>query len=181
MLRSKAIPQCFLLARGLSSRHTPGDLPVPSHPDAKKKTVDSILGVQDEKEKRFVEVRHESAAEAASISGVPMEHLAGRTVRIYRPARGTSQAAFGRSTDVWKIEFDSRERWENPLMGWASNGDPQSNTSMMLTFASREDAIHFAEKNNWQWEVEKEQLREIRPKSYSWNYAWNNRKRVSTK
>ncbi|KAL8203894.1 UNVERIFIED_CONTAM: NADH dehydrogenase Fe-S protein subunit 4 ndufs4 [Gekko kuhli] len=49
------------------------------------------------------------------------------------------------NTKKWKMEFDTRERWENPLMGWASTADPLSN--LFLTFATKEDAIAFAEKN----------------------------------
>lgn len=49
------------------------------------------------------------------------------------------------NTKKWKMEFDTRERWENPLMGWASTADPLSN--MVLTFRTKEDAVSFAEKN----------------------------------
>lgn len=30
----------------------------------------------------------------------------------------------------WKITFDERQRWENPLMGWASTADPLSNSEV---------------------------------------------------
>ncbi|EMP42386.1 NADH dehydrogenase [ubiquinone] iron-sulfur protein 4 [Chelonia mydas] len=50
------------------------------------------------------------------------------------------------NTKKWKLEFDTRERWENPLMGWASTADPLSN--MVLAFSTKEDAIAFAEKND---------------------------------
>lgn len=30
----------------------------------------------------------------------------------------------------WKIAFNEQERWENPLMGWASTADPLSNTEV---------------------------------------------------
>ena len=52
----------------------------------------------------------------------------------------------------WRIEFDTRERWENNLMGWSSSADPLSNT--LLDFANKEDAIKFAEKNSWTYSLE---------------------------
>ena len=53
------------------------------------------------------------------MAGVPEEHIKPRMVRIYVPARNAMQSGtFG--TRKWKIDFDSRERWENPLMGWTS-------------------------------------------------------------
>ena len=52
----------------------------------------------------------------------------------------------------WKIEFDTRERWENNLMGWSSSGDPLSN--MQLDFATKEEAVAFAEKNSWDYVLE---------------------------
>ena len=52
----------------------------------------------------------------------------------------------------WKIEFDTKERWENNLMGWSSTADPLSNT--VLDFATKEEAIDFAEKNNWDFVLE---------------------------
>lgn len=39
-------------------------------------------------------------------------------------------------------------RWENPLMGWQSTGDAMHATDMF--FKSKEDAIHFAEKQGMQ-------------------------------
>jgi hypothetical protein len=55
----------------------------------------------------------------SALSGVPEEHIKTRHVRIYSPARNATQSGnFG--TRRWRMEFDTRERWENPLMGWSS-------------------------------------------------------------
>jgi hypothetical protein len=61
------------------------------------------------------------------------------------------------------------------------SGDPLSNISMSLDFASEQDAINFCEKNNWVYEVEKPQERKIEPKAYGSNFHWSKRTRVSTK
>ena len=55
----------------------------------------------------------------SSVSGVPREHVDTRLVRISKPSKNTMQSGT-HNTKNWKIEFDNRERWENPLMGWTS-------------------------------------------------------------
>lgn len=54
-----------------------------------------------------------------AVSGVPEEHIVTRRVRICLPSKNAMQSGTN-NLDYWKIEFDNRERWENPLMGWTS-------------------------------------------------------------
>jgi len=45
-------------------------------------------------------------------------------------------------------------RWENPLMGWTSTGDPYANVGEAgISFDSEEAAKAFAEKHGWEYEV----------------------------
>ncbi|KFP65788.1 hypothetical protein N322_01016, partial [Cariama cristata] len=113
-----------------------------------------------------------------TLTGVPDEHIKTRKVHIFVPARNAMQAGVN-NTKKWKMEFDNRERWENPLMGWASTADPLSN--MVLTFSTKEDAIAFAEKNGWSYDVEEKKIPSPKSKSYGANFSWNKRTRVSTK
>lgn len=113
-----------------------------------------------------------------TLTGVPEEHIKTRKVRIFVPARNNMQSGVN-NTKKWKMEFDTRERWENPLMGWASTADPLSN--MVLTFSAKEDAIAFAEKNGWSYDVEEKKVPKPKSKSYGANFSWNKRTRVSTK
>uniref|UniRef100_A0A8C8AI76 NADH dehydrogenase [ubiquinone] iron-sulfur protein 4, mitochondrial n=9 Tax=Neognathae TaxID=8825 RepID=A0A8C8AI76_9STRI len=113
-----------------------------------------------------------------TLTGVPDEHIKTRKVHIFVPARNAMQAGVN-NTKKWKMEFDNRERWENPLMGWASTADPLSN--MVLTFSTKEDAIAFAEKNGWSYDVEEKKIPKPKSKSYGANFSWNKRTRVSTK
>lgn len=53
------------------------------------------------------------------VSGVPEEHIKTRRVRIYQPAKSATQSGTN-NTHFWQMDFDTRERWENPLMGWTS-------------------------------------------------------------
>ncbi|KAG9488249.1 NADH dehydrogenase [ubiquinone] iron-sulfur protein 4, mitochondrial [Eleutherodactylus coqui] len=114
----------------------------------------------------------------APITGFPEEQRKTRKVHIYVPARNTMQAGV-QNTKKWRIDFDTRERWENPLMGWASTADPLSN--MVLSFTSKEDAIDFAEKNGWSYELDERRIPKPKSKSYGANFSWNRRTRVSTK
>uniref|UniRef100_UPI0025403986 NADH dehydrogenase [ubiquinone] iron-sulfur protein 4, mitochondrial n=1 Tax=Euleptes europaea TaxID=460621 RepID=UPI0025403986 len=112
------------------------------------------------------------------LTGVPEEHIKTRRVHIFVPTRNAMQAGVN-NTKKWKMEFDTRERWENPLMGWASSADPMSN--LLVTFATKEEAIAFAEKNGWSYDVQERRIPKPKSKSYGANFSWNKRTRVSTK
>ncbi|VDK66392.1 unnamed protein product [Onchocerca ochengi] len=112
--------------------------------------------------------------------GMSKDFLRSRRVRIYRPAREATQSGWA-GTKTWKIELDNLERWENPLIGWSSTGDPLSNISMALDFASKEDAIRYCETNNLNYEVVEPNERIIKPKSYAENFSWNKRTRITNK
>ncbi|CAG2188969.1 NDUFS4 [Mytilus edulis] len=90
------------------------------------------------------EVIVDEKPDLAVLSGVPEEQIKTRQVRIFLPAKNAMQSGTY-SQRRWKIEFDTQERWENPLMGWTSTGDPLSNLN--CTFLTPEDAIAFVEKN----------------------------------
>lgn len=152
----------YLLSRSLAnSTEASGSAVQKVSPDAKDVTI-----TVDEK------------MDISSLTGVPEEHIKTRTVRIFVPARNAMQSGTF-NTRRWRMEFDERERWENPLMGWTSTGDPLSNTE--VNFHSKEDAIAFCEKNGWAWFVEEEKVPIPRKKSYGANFSWDRRTRVSTK
>ncbi|XP_069780438.1 NADH dehydrogenase [ubiquinone] iron-sulfur protein 4, mitochondrial [Narcine bancroftii] len=154
----RVVPRCLLSQSRLLSTST--------WQLAQTETRDTQLITVDEK------------LDISPITGVPEEHVKTRKVRIFVPARNAMQSG-ANNTKLWKIEFDTKERWENPLMGWASTADPLSN--MLLAFASKEDAVTFVEKNGWSYEVEEKKIKVTRPKSYGANFSWNKRTRVSTK
>jgi len=114
-------------------------------------------------------------------SGVPKEHVETRRVRIYKPAQNTMQSGTG-NTRKWRIEFENRERWENPLMGWASSGDPLSNISMTMYFASAEDAVRYCQRQGYTYFVDEPHVyKHPVKKSYAANFAWNKRTRTGNK
>ncbi|KAF5315108.1 hypothetical protein D9619_007376 [Psilocybe cf. subviscida] len=105
------------------------------------------------------------------ISGAPSE-LRHRSVRIYQPTRNTMQSGSGKM-ERWRIDFDTLQgggRWENPLMGWASSADYMQ--SLRVSFRSKEDAVHFAEKQGWDYFVQPPAVKRIPPKNYAENYVY---------
>ncbi|XP_010550313.1 PREDICTED: NADH dehydrogenase [ubiquinone] iron-sulfur protein 4, mitochondrial-like [Tarenaya hassleriana] len=109
--------------------------------------------------------------EIGMVSGIPQEHLV-RKVIIYSPARTASQQGSGK-VGKWKINFVSTQKWENPLMGWTSTGDPYANVGdSALYFDSEEGAKTFADRQGWDYVVKKRQTPILKVKSYADNFKW---------
>uniref|UniRef100_A0A914MEZ3 NADH dehydrogenase [ubiquinone] iron-sulfur protein 4, mitochondrial n=1 Tax=Meloidogyne incognita TaxID=6306 RepID=A0A914MEZ3_MELIC len=151
---------------------------IPAVESSGKETVD-VLG-ERHKLPEVIPLEVDSNKEVMDIGGVPEEHREGRRAVIYKPARNAMQSGWNNVT-AWKIELDNRERWEDQTIGWCSSGDPLSNINMALSFASKDDAINFCEKNRWAYEIREPEERKIVPKAYGSNFHWNKRTRVSTK
>jgi len=113
-------------------------------------------------------------------SGFPREQL-GRPVRITEPAKNVCQTGSFARGGGWTLKWDTQERWENPLMGWASTADPLSN--LELDFDSLESAQHFCEKNGWDHYVYYQPKKTWigGKKSYGAAFAWDKRTRKQTK
>lgn len=114
------------------------------------------------------------------LTGVPEEHIVTRKVRIFRPAKNAMQSG-AQNIKLWKIEFDNRERWENPTMGWCSNSDPLSNITMAMSFKTKENAMEFVERQGWSYFVEEPVEKQMQPKSYAANFSWDKRSRRAMK
>ncbi|XP_075510565.1 NADH dehydrogenase [ubiquinone] iron-sulfur protein 4, mitochondrial-like [Primulina tabacum] len=109
--------------------------------------------------------------EIGVVSGIPEEHLR-RKVLIFSPARTATQQGSGK-LGRWKINFLSTQKWENPLMGWTSTGDPYSHVGdSALSFDSQEAAISFAERHGWEYTVKKRQTPLLKVKTYADNFKW---------
>lgn len=69
------------------------------------------------------------------------------------------------NTKKWKMEFDIRERWENPLMDWTSTAYSLSN--MVLTSGTKEDAVAFSEKkkNGWNYDIDERKVPKAKSES----------------
>ena len=71
--------------------------------------------------------------------------------KIYRPARNAMQSGNAKSQD-WLLEFESETpRTVDPLMGWISNAD--TNSQLRMYFETREEAIEFAKREGIPFQV----------------------------
>ena len=111
------------------------------------------------------------------LNGLPPNHVA-RYAVIFKPACCTTQSGTD-ATHKWRIEFETQQRWENPVMGWASSGDPLSN--MVLEFYSKEGAISYAVENGFKYKVKEPAVTLPRKKLYAANFSWNKKTRVTNK
>ena len=130
------------------------------------------------KDKELKVVHEAEDLQLAIFNGVPDEQLRSRKVHIFSPTQNAMQSG-SFNTRLWRLEFNTQDRWENPLMGWTSTADPLSN--MVVEFGSREEAINYVERQGWDYEVEKKQEPRFINKSYGANFSWSKRTRVSTK
>ena len=56
----------------------------------------------------------------APVAHVPAQMLEDRIARITIPTRNVMQSGSSK-LDRWVVNWDTEERWENPLMGWISS------------------------------------------------------------
>ena len=95
--------------------------------------------------------------------------------RIYQPARSATQSGSAK-TRQWVLDFvPASAREVDPLMGWTSSADTQS--QVRLRFDSREAAEAYAEQHGIDYTVLTPKARRpnIRPGGYGENFATNRR------
>jgi len=90
-------------------------------------------------------------------------------VRIFKPAKTAMQSGWG-NTREWVIESEPMRKEIDPLMGWTSSRDTMG--QVKLYFASKEEAIAYAEKQGWQYTIDEPKSRAVRPKAYADNFAY---------
>ena len=91
--------------------------------------------------------------------------------RIYQPAKTAMQSGTAK-THQWVLEFaPASGREVDPLMGWTSSGDTQ--TQVRLRFDSREAALAYAAEKGIEVDVQdpKPRRANIRPRGYGENFA----------
>jgi hypothetical protein len=93
--------------------------------------------------------------------------------RIFQPPRSPLQS--GRAgTNQWLLEFEPSQRREpDPLMGWIGGADTQS--QVKLEFATREEAVLYAERHGIPYDLEPAETPRIKPKAYADNFRYNRR------
>ena len=93
------------------------------------------------------------------------------TVKIYKPSKTAMQSGQGK-TKKWLAEYISDTDIEkDSLMGWNSSSD--TNSQIKIFFETKEQAILWAKKNNYQYFVEEAKIKKIKIKSYASNFDMN--------
>ena len=91
-----------------------------------------------------------------------------KKAKIYKPSKTAMQSGI-KKFDKWIIEFITEKPGINPLMGWESSTD--TNSELKLEFSSKEQAIEYAKKNNINFELIEPKIRKIIKKSYADNFT----------
>ncbi|GAA5874489.1 hypothetical protein JCM8547_007375 [Rhodosporidiobolus lusitaniae] len=141
---------------------------------ARAATTVPIKAVETEGARVPAERPEGAITQAGVVSGAPDE-LHRRPVRIFRPAPPPTSSAKATSHH-WRVDWDTLQgagRWENPLMGWASSADYMQGTH--LKFNSKDDAVHFCEKQGWEFYVQEPNVQKYKPKLYSTNYTYSSK------
>ncbi len=91
-----------------------------------------------------------------------------KKAKIYKPSKTAMQSGI-KKFDKWIIEFITEKPGINPLMGWESSTD--TNSEIKLEFSSKELAIEYAKKNKINFELIEPKIRKIVKKSYADNFT----------
>lgn len=84
--------------------------------------------------------------------------------RIYQPAKTAMQSGRGKSQN-WILDYEpATPRRPEPLMGWVSSGDTLN--QVRLAFATKDEAIAFAERKGLTYTITDPQTRQVRPRNY---------------
>jgi hypothetical protein len=96
-----------------------------------------------------------------------------RQARIYQPPKSAMQS--GRANvRRWVLEYEpDRKHPREPLMGWTTCYDTRD--QIRLGFATKDDAVAYAERNGIPYEVIEKRPRRFRTQAYSDNFANNRR------
>lgn len=90
--------------------------------------------------------------------------------RIFQLPKTAMQSGHA-GAGTWVLEWQGEARQAaDPLMGWAGQGDTQ--TQVKLRFASREEAVAYADRRGLAYDVEPQHVRKIRPKAYADNFRF---------
>ena len=93
------------------------------------------------------------------------------TARIYCPAKTAMQSGRAK-TRRWLLEFvAAHPKTVDPLMGWTGSCDMAAD-QLRLAFATREEAVAYAERHGIAYRVEEHNNRRVAPKCYADNFRW---------
>lgn len=90
--------------------------------------------------------------------------------RIFQNPKSAMQSGAAAS-EQWVLDFEpSGPRQQDPLTGWYGSGDTQSQVT--LRFATREEAIAYANRQGVEYDLELSPARVHKPKAYADNFKF---------
>lgn len=93
-----------------------------------------------------------------------------RRARIFEQPKSAMQSGYA-GTSEWVLQYEpADQRRPDPLMGWISSGDTLA--QLRLRFATREEAVAYADQAGIAYEVELPRKRAFRPKAYADNFRF---------
>ena len=93
------------------------------------------------------------------------------TARIYSPAKTAMQSGKAK-TGYWLLDYEpEKPKKIDPLMGYTSSGDMKA--QIRLIFATREEAVAYAQKHGIPYRVELPNEAKRRQISYSDNFRYD--------
>ena len=99
--------------------------------------------------------------------GEPVNRM---VARIYKPAKTAMQSGTARTAE-WVLEHEpTAPREVEPLMGWTASTDTRA--QVRLFFATKDEAVAYAEKHGLAYSVSEPQVRKPVRKSYSDNFKF---------
>ena len=95
------------------------------------------------------------------------------SARIYSPAKNAMQSGKAK-TGYWVLEFETEKpKRIDPLMGYTTSGDTRE--QVRLTFATREEAVAYAEREGLAFRVDEPKEAKRRQISYAENFRYDRR------
>ena len=90
------------------------------------------------------------------------------SARIYKPSPSATQSGKG-ATKLWVLVYEPASAMQvEPLMGWTSSSD--MNRQITLRFATKDEAVAYAERNGIAYRLEEEKPIERKVLAYSDNF-----------
>jgi len=97
--------------------------------------------------------------------------------RIYLPAKTAMQSGTAR-TQRWVLDYaPEAQKTHDPLMGWTGSNDMRQ--QIKLSFATKDEAVAYAQANNIPYDLEIPAARVHKPKQYADNFRFD-RKEIWT-
>ncbi|MBA1339429.1 MAG: NADH dehydrogenase (ubiquinone) Fe-S protein 4 [Pelagibacterales bacterium] len=93
-----------------------------------------------------------------------------KKAKIYIPTKTAMQSGRGKLKE-WFLEFETKDTFVNPLMGWESSNDTLG--EVKLKFSSKEKAIEYAKLNSIEYTIIEPKKKEFVIKSYADNFTNN--------